>query len=86
MSYDTLSHDVAYTETGIPTQTSHIFCLIDYSYKFTIKCLIMFMVWTKTLGRVGKSEAHVYVLALTCSGVEQLGNPFLLKGNFILDL
>ena len=43
----------------------------------------MFKVWTKNLGRVGKSEAHVYFLALTCSDAEQLGKPFLLKGNFI---
>ena len=43
----------------------------------------MFRVWTKNLGRVGKSEAHVYFLALTCSDAEQLGKPFLLKGNFI---
>ena len=40
-------------------------------------------VWTKKLGRVGKPEAHVYFLALTCSDAEQLGKPFLLKGNFI---
>ena len=46
----------------------------------------MFRVWTKNLGRVGKSEAHVYFLALTCSDAEQLGKPFLLKGNFILIL
>ena len=37
----------------------------------------------KNLGRVGKSEAHVYFLALTSSDAEQLGKPFLLKGNFI---
>ena len=37
----------------------------------------------KKLGRVGKSESHVYFLALTCSDAEQLGKPFLLKGNFI---
>ena len=43
----------------------------------------MFRFWTKSLGRVGKSEAHVYFLALTCSDAEQLGKPFLLKGNFI---
>ena len=46
----------------------------------------MFRVWTKNLARVGKSEAHVHVycLALTCSdAAEQLGKPFLLKGNFI---
>ena len=43
----------------------------------------MFRVWTKNLGRVGKSEAHVYFLALTCSDAEQFGKPFLLKGNFI---
>ena len=36
----------------------------------------MFRVWTKKLGRVGKSESHVYV---TCSDAEQLGKPFLLK-------
>ena len=42
----------------------------------------MFRVWTKNLGRVGKSEAHVYFLALICSDAEQLGKPFLLKGNF----
>ena len=42
----------------------------------------MFRVWTKNLDRVGKSEAHVYFLALTCSDAE-LGKPFLLKGNFI---
>ena len=46
----------------------------------------MFRVWTKNLGRVGKSEAHVYVLALTCSDAEQLGKPFLLKGNFIFHI
>ena len=85
MSYDMLSHDLAYTEIAIPTQISHIFCLIDYSFsfKFTIKCLIMFRVWTKKLGRVGISESHVYFLALTCRDAEQLGKPFLLKGNFI---
>ena len=65
----------------------------------------MFRVWTKNLGGVGKSEAHVYCLALTRSdqdqdsllvkrrndnhspgttdAAEQLGKPFLLKGNFI---
>ena len=43
----------------------------------------MFRVWTKNLGRVGTSEAHLHFLALTCSDVEQLGKPFLLKGNFI---
>ena len=43
----------------------------------------MFRIWTKNLGRVGKSEAHAYFLALTCSDAEQLGKPFLLKGNFI---
>ena len=43
----------------------------------------MLRVWTKILGRIGKSEAHVYLLALTCSDAEQLGKPFLLKGNFI---
>ena len=43
----------------------------------------MFRVWTKTLGRVGKSESHVYVLALTCSDADQLGKPFLIKRNFI---
>ena len=34
-------------------------------------------------GRVGKSEAQAYFLALTCSDAEQLGKPFLLKGKFI---
>ena len=53
---------------------------------FTIKCLIMFRVWTKNLGRVGKSEAQVYFLALTCSDAKQFGKPFLLKGNFISHL
>ena len=43
----------------------------------------MFRVWTKKIGRVGKSESHVYFLALTCSDAEQSGKPFLLKGNFI---
>ena len=43
----------------------------------------MFRVWTKKLDRVGKSESHVYFSALTCSVTEQLGKPFLLKGNFI---
>ena len=43
----------------------------------------MFRVWTKNLGRIGKSEAHVYFFTLTCSDAEQLGKPFLLKGNFI---
>ena len=84
MSYNTLSHDLAYTEIGIPTQIFYIFCLIDYSFfKLTIECLIMFSVWTKNLGRVGKSEAHVHFLALTCSDAEQLGKSFLLKRNFI---
>ena len=46
----------------------------------------MFRVWTKNLGRVGKSEAHVYFLALTCSDAEQLDKPFLLKGNFITSI
>ena len=45
----------------------------------------MFRVWKKNLGRVGKSEAHVYFLALTYSDAEQLGTPFLLKGNFIMN-
>ena len=44
----------------------------------------MFRVWTKNLGTVGKSEAHVYFLALTCSDAEQDGKPFPLKGKFIL--
>ena len=43
----------------------------------------MFRVWTNNLGKVGKAEAHVYFLALTGSDAEQLGKPFLLKGNFI---
>ena len=43
----------------------------------------MFRVWTNNLGRVGKAEAHVYFLALTGSDTKQLGNSFLLKGNFI---
>ena len=44
----------------------------------------MFRVWTKNLGWVKKSEAHVYFLALTCNEAEQLGKHFLLKGNFIM--
>ena len=31
----------------------------------------------KKIGRVGKSESHVYFLALTCSDAEQPGKPFL---------
>ena len=42
----------------------------------------MFRVGTNNLGRVGKSEAHVYFIALTCSDEEQLGKPFLLQVNF----